>query len=317
MDPEKISYQQQREFGEIFNIAVKFIRQNFKVLILSLIYIAGPFILLTSIANVIYSNSITQTLADLFRNKHFRLFDLFNYQYFISFVIAALSNLIITAVVFEFMLLYFKYPTKEITISTVGKGILKDFGKLALTMFVFYLIGIVVIVVFGGISIGLSSVHWGFTIFLVIVLIILLILFGPNLLYLLSTTYLVRVFGNDSVLDSFGKTQKAMKDNFWWTWLLMLCLFVISMIIGIAMNIPAGFVQFMISVTHMNISEFKTLFSILTTITSTLHILLTSFLLIFIAFNHFSLIEKKDGVGLIQRINEIGQSKKQTFDQEY
>ncbi|MDQ3046570.1 MAG: hypothetical protein M3R27_03410 [Bacteroidota bacterium] len=333
MMQEKISYNQERDFGSTFNIAIKFIRENFKILIQSITFIAGPFILLSAIATVLYQNSIAQAAGNLFRDGRFHFFDLINYQYGISFIISSLSNLIMTAVVFEVMKLYSIMPASEITVSKVGIALLNDFKKLFWTMILFYLIIVGIGIVVGGISIGFSTAHWGFAVLAIFLLVIFLLLAGPNVMYILSITYLVRIVEqNDEqhrdewmgkpkawqgVVKAINRARFGMKSNYWWTWLMMLCLFIIVMIIAVALNLPASILGFIIGLTHMDATEYSTLFSIMKVATNTFYLILSAFVFIIMAFHHFSVMESKEGTGLMARINEIGQKQAHEFNQDY
>ena len=66
---EKITFRQARDFGEIFNVSVKFLRQNVKLFFQSLIYIAGPFVLISAIAGAFYqSSALSMHVIDAWRS---------------------------------------------------------------------------------------------------------------------------------------------------------------------------------------------------------------------------------------------------------
>ena len=50
---EKIEFRKVRDFGEVLNASITFIRQNFKSVMRSLLFIAGPFLLVGSVTPVI------------------------------------------------------------------------------------------------------------------------------------------------------------------------------------------------------------------------------------------------------------------------
>jgi hypothetical protein len=59
---EKINFRQTRDFTEVFNVSIKFLRQNFKLFFKSIILVAGPFLLLSAIATGFYqSNAVGLT----------------------------------------------------------------------------------------------------------------------------------------------------------------------------------------------------------------------------------------------------------------
>lgn len=51
---EKIEYNKERDFSETLSASVAFIRQNFKLLISAILFLAGPLLLLNAILISIY-----------------------------------------------------------------------------------------------------------------------------------------------------------------------------------------------------------------------------------------------------------------------
>ena len=58
MTQNKIEFQRYRDFGQIINSTFEFIRQNFLPLLKSLIFITGPFLLITGLLLGFYQKSI-------------------------------------------------------------------------------------------------------------------------------------------------------------------------------------------------------------------------------------------------------------------
>ncbi len=68
MNPQKIEFQRYRDFGQIINATFEFLRENFKQLAKAVIFLVGPFILLTGIFGGLYQKdlfSFTSTVTSL------------------------------------------------------------------------------------------------------------------------------------------------------------------------------------------------------------------------------------------------------------
>ena len=105
MSEAKINFNVTRDFGETFNVSIKFLRQNFKMYFLTVILIAGPFVLLTSFASAFYDSSII-TKTSLVRAG--RLYNVSPYSigYFLSVSSQFIAWLALMCTNYSFMLVY-------------------------------------------------------------------------------------------------------------------------------------------------------------------------------------------------------------------
>src|SRR3972149_5114405 len=102
---EKINFRQVRDFGETFNVTVKFFRQNFKLFFQSLIFIAGPFILISAIAGAFYQSNAAN-LFSFTRTGSSDIFSQFGWTYFVFIIAAVIANIMLLGTVFGFMINY-------------------------------------------------------------------------------------------------------------------------------------------------------------------------------------------------------------------
>src|SRR3954470_21352007 len=104
---EKINFRQARDFGETFNVSVTFLRQNFKIFFLSILFLAGPFVLVSAIAGAFYqSHAISMfSIGTLGKGNPFsRILDQFGWEYLIFILTTILSSLSLLTVVYSFMI---------------------------------------------------------------------------------------------------------------------------------------------------------------------------------------------------------------------
>ena len=134
---QKIELRKTRDFSAKINITFEFIRQNFKMLAKSIIYISGPFILVEGLFMGIYQQ---KTLAfgpvpGYFGDNLRNVFSWFGIA-MIFLVFAYITSLI---VVNEFVRLYeIKEDPKTIEVAEIWEGVKENFFKM-------FLAGIVVV----------------------------------------------------------------------------------------------------------------------------------------------------------------------------
>jgi hypothetical protein len=120
-------------------------------------------------------------------------------------------------------------------------------------------------------------------------------------------------------LEAFGKTREAMRDNFWWTWVIVVCSSIGVGLAGLVFAMPQFAYQMVITFSNMRGEGEETSigFIVVATICTFFSTLLYSVLYIINGVHYYSLAEKKDGQGLMERINEIGNTPPPNVNQQY
>lgn len=314
MKKETINFRVARDFGETFNISVKFLRQNFKLMFQSLIFIAGPFILITAIAGAMYQSSVlTSPLRSANPLANIGL------AYILFILASVVSNLVLLGTVFSFMLEYMEKGYGNFGVNDVAKRLRKNIGNILSVFFTFTFL----IVIFAGAMVGIfiaagnaSPIIVGLLAFM---LVIAMLIVGPPIFWQLSVVYLAKMIDDDGVFDAYGRTRMVMKSNFWWTWVMVVCSGLAVGIISFVFSLPQVIFQMvlMISKIRGGNAETSIAFLIVATVCTFCVSLLYSILYVINAFHYFSLAEKKEGTGLMERINEIGQTPVNDVDQQY
>ncbi|MBL0328339.1 MAG: hypothetical protein IPP64_02700 [Bacteroidetes bacterium] len=327
MNQEKINLRQVRDFGETFNTSVKFVRQNFKLFFQSLLFIAGPFLLISSIAGAFYqANAITMQsklqsgIASAYATDPMDIIlDQFGWTYFIFIIASILANLALVGTVYAFILNYIEKGPGQFTVNDISSTLLKNAGGIlgiffGLTLLIILIVGGVVAL---GVAIGFAVPALGI-LFLVAAFFGMLILFPP-LIWQLSVVYLVRMEEGTGVLGSYGKTKEVMRGNFWWTWLIVVCSSFGIGIIGIIFSLPQVAYQLVLTFSSLKGGENETSigFVIVATLCTFCTTMLYSFMYVINGVHYYSLAEKNDGKGLMERINEIGTTPTTNVNQHY
>ncbi|HEX8516719.1 MAG TPA: hypothetical protein VF868_11005 [Bacteroidia bacterium] len=316
MNSEKINFRVARDFGETFNVSIKFLRQNFRLLIQSLIFMAGPFILLTAICGAYYQANAIETFS-IGQARH--PLANFGLNYFLFILAGIVSNLAIIGTVYSFMIEYMDKGYGNFNLNDVGRRLRNNIGNIlsvffSLTLLILLFLGAII-----GVFIAIGSAAPWLAVLLGVCAVIALLIFFPPLMWQLSVVYMVKMSEDENVFDSFGRTKSVMRGNFWWTWVIVICATMAIGVISFVFSIPQVAYQMisMISRARGNTSDVSIIFLIVATMCTFCTSLIYSLLYIINAFHYFSLAEKQDGTGLMDRINEIGQTPAQNVEKQY
>ncbi len=314
---ENINFKIARDFGETFNISVKFLRQNFSSFFICLLFLAGPFILSYSLILAHYDSVIIDKTALVKAGLLYNI-KIYNWEYFLSLLLQILSYLSIICTTYSYMIVYSEKGKGNFTVADVAKKMNAHIGKITggflLYSFLTTIFIVALVYIIG--MIGNSSNFFG--VLMVILIFIGILLVGPNLLWQINTVFLVILIENEIPLSAYGRTREVMKDNFWWTWLLVVCgLFTISLL-SVLFLLPS-YLYTLINYygTAESVQETSILYIIVSAVCTFLGTITNSIFYVISTFHYYSLAEKKDGKGLLERINEIGISQKNITEQQF
>lgn len=316
MNQEKINFRVSRDFGETFNVSIKFLRQNFKLFLQSLLFIAGPFLLISSIAGAFYQSSAINAFSWARAGNPFSQFGI---SYFLFILAAIISNLVLMGTVFSFMLEYMEKGFGNFNLSDVAKRLTVNIGNILSVFFSLTFLIVIFLGAFIGILFVIGNSSPALVAIIAILFVIAMIILFPPFMWQLSAVYIVKMVENDSVFDSFGKTKFVMKGNFWWTWVIVVCGSLAVWIVSIVFSLPQAAMQIflMFSKTANSGSEINIVFIIVATICTFCTTMVYSIFYVLTTFHYFSLEEQKEGKGLMEKINEIGQTPNNNVDQQY
>ncbi|MDP1744326.1 MAG: hypothetical protein Q8L90_02040 [Bacteroidota bacterium] len=315
---EKINFRQARDFGETFNVSVKFLRQNLKLFFQSLIYIAGPFVLISAIAGAFYQSSALSMLS-IARMGQSNLFSQFGWTYLIFILATIVANMLLLATVFSFMINYMEKGPGGFTVNDVGRTVIKNIGNIFSVFFLLLLLAIVAVALVFGIVFGIASAAPVLGVLFGIALFFGLLILLPSLMWQLSVVYLVKMKEDGSALNALGRTRQVMRGNFWWTWIIMVCAVMAVGLISFIFALPQAVYQIVLMFSHLKdaSNDVSIPFLIVASVCTFCSTLLYSGLYVISAFHYFSLAEQKDNIGLMERIDEIGKTPNNNVEQHY
>ena len=286
MEPyPKISFYEKRDFGEKINVTFAFLRQNLVPLGKSILFIAGPFILLVAVVAGIYQATVFNMGSD---PGAFDFTGLLTQGSLTSFLSIFVSALLVT-VVYAYLVLYVEREDyQHITVADVWDKAKQHYLTMVLSVFVYSALMVV-----------------GF-----------IFLFIPGLIVLaaLSFLFIIQMKERISFGEAFSRCFKLVSDNYLSTLGLILVtailISIISMIVILPLTIALGVPAF------FSISEapdmantdgvFKVLFIAVQVVSSLISYLLYAILLVAVAFQYANLVEKKEAAGLLESVETIG-----------
>jgi len=288
---------QKRDFGEKINATFTFLRDNFVPLGKSLLYIAGPAVLLVGIFNALSASNLFFNDGDVSPEEVLTSAGGIG----IAGLLALLTVPLVIGVVYGYMSLYFeKDNLEEIQVGDVWEKVKENY-----------------------LSILLSSIV---TSVLVVIGFIFLIIPGFILLTAFSLIFVLLVKERISFGEAFSRCFKLVSDHYLSTLGLLLVMIILQSIVTSAFNLPliifTGAGAFLSASGDLDMENSSALVQALFIIFQVISTLGSQFMyaitLVAIAFQYGNLVEKKESAGLMEEVATIGQEKNHdTEDERY
>lgn len=279
-----------RDLGALVTLTFDFIRVHFRPLGRAVLFLAGPFIAaLAVISGVVLVDMLDvsqfdydpETTSDPALVSQF--VDMLG-GFAATIILSIIVTSILLAVVNAYIVIYAeRRGDGEITVADVRERVMSDLGIVISTLFM--------------------------TTILTVLGMFLLFVPGIYLSVALSIALAVRTVERKGLFESFSRSFSLISGHWWMTFGLMLVMLIINSFIGMVFAIPQYIVMGITAVTGIEgePSPAMHLFLVITTIIQTFGSnLLTSLLVTALTFNYFNLVERKEGVGSRERIDQIG-----------
>lgn len=303
-----------RDFGNKMNVTFEFVKQNFKALTKSILFIAGPPILVASmlIGSFIgdFFNLATlgtsgdpELLQQYFMSVNFWL------QLVLIFVFFLVSGVTTIATINNYILLYSEKRSNKIEVNEVWERVRATFWMYLGTMFLFSLLAIVVYALMFLPVILLAAISPWLIFFGVIFLIVgfFYILVGSSLVFIVRAYEKISFFG--AIMRSF----RLVQGKWWSTFGLITVLYLIVGTVAYLFLIPWYAITLTSTLHNLSAStvqEPSSGYQLMTMFFFTLYYLVQMILYslpnVGIAFQYFNLVERKEARGLMDQIDSIG-----------
>lgn len=279
---KKIEFKKVRKFGEIIDDTFQFIKQNFKLLCKSFFIITGPVLLPLSILSGLQNADTFREMAQTVQETDITApAEILGYKYFLIMILSLVFFTLLQLIVYELVILYIKDKENAVDTPRIWNSVKQDFFMIFFTN-----IGLFIVL-------GFSMVLLVFPFFYFAIV--------------LSITPIVRIQERIGFFKSIGRSMRLMSGNWWITLGILIILFIIFMIFAGVMGLPYyGLILFvMLSESTIQQLEYYNLLFIVTTAMYLISYILYTIPIIGIAFQYYNLVEKKDGAGLLEKVETI------------
>ena len=294
---EKITFRQERDFGDVLNATFQFLRQNVKLLAKSLLFIAGPAFVLSVIINpmsgasgLLFNPAAMEAMDTDLGGSSMALF-------FTRIGLGVLLNLLglalATAVVNEFVVLYQDRGPSRFEVEEVWRQARRSVWKVIGTWLLLGLLFGVSLVIVLVPCIGALAYFVGF-IYLGVVL---------------SLAFIAQSREGVGVLESLSRSRALARDNWWLTAGVLFVAGFVYQILASSFAMPAMILNMVAMFHGMEVEGVAGFYRIpiilFTSIAALGGLMLYAVPLTAAAFQYFSLVEHKEKAGLMERVEAI------------
>ncbi len=280
MAQQKVELRQIRDFGQNISDAFLFIKQNGGPLIKSYLAICAIFMLAEGIFTGFYQARYMGILSRILGGmgeRRLRMGEVLDQNYFIMLFLSLLTIVCMQLTIGAYMKYYLEHDEKP-TIKEVWDLFKKYFLRVFIFNFCAYL------------AFGLA--------------LLACLLPGIYLMIVLTPLTFVIMIEDQDLSGAFQRCFDIIKENFWPSFAIYLVSYLIFSIggwmVGGTLSIIGGVLAYL-STSDVN--------STIGVVSSFLNIFIKFFYIFYfvcVGLNYFSLVEMRDGTGLLGRINEIG-----------
>ena len=280
---QHFKFRKVRDFGTVMNDSFDFIRLDFKRLGKTILIYVLPFFVLTGILLAyfqinLFSSFFSDTASpeNAVANMYLKMIP--------SYIVMLLNYTVLTAVIYQHINLYQK-RNGDFTPEELWPDIL----PVVLKIFVVYLVSFIIVV--------LASFFF--------------LIPGIYLGIVFSFLPAAVVFEQLSLGKAMNRSFAVIKDNWWRTFGIIflggLIVYILSIVVSIPLFITTAFRTFHAASNNAQPQVFSTGYIIVSTIISMFQNLAYGLVLIFVAIQYFSLVEKKERTTLQAKIDKLAE----------
>lgn len=305
--PPPLRFERIRSFGRIFGDTRRFVRENFAVFFKSIIFLAGPIALITCTLEKFYEvNMIGDTIAA----SAMHVGSFLAKEQILSQLRWAINGLVTAIVVSHFVKVYREKGQGKFEVGDVTKSIFRDIlGNLLTFLVMFFAVAFVGIVI-GYMLYGMAEVSIGSAIVITAGASLAYFLIRFPFWYFVFSVFIARTSsGTKNVFAGMSLAGKVFSGNWWWTWVLMFCMWLLLYIIGTCISLPASIIAGLARLASLDpekVTDWKLIESILLSLAEFGKTIINSVFMITVAMQFYSLKERVDGEGTKVIVEMIG-----------
>ncbi len=279
---KKFKFRKVRGFSDCISTTFDFTRMNYKMLFKIFVRIPGPLIL---IASAIIAYSVTDMIGQIGTRSYQQtneLTDLFPFSGYLilGWIVFMIASLLLSASVNEYIVMYEK--SEDPSVITIS-----DIFQRAKNRFWTYL---------GGGIVAILMVSAAF-----VLLIIPGIYVGISIVFL----YIIISAENLPVGKAISRSFKVISGNWWAIFGFLIVMGIILLFISYLIQIPLVILNTFLLIKQSGSMLYKSMYIMSTTISYIVYSATSAITSIAVAIYYYSIVEKKEQVGLQQEINKM------------
>ncbi len=308
MEQRVFEVRQVRSFDQVLSATFTFIRILLKPLFRSLVTIAGPFLLVGGIIyGFVYGDILTLAATagnPTAYNNAFSDVAGFVVQIIVASILIIAAGLLLFTAINSFIILY----TDRGVPPTPAETWQRTRQSLGLVIGTGFMLGLISVVVFGVTAVIAATLGDAGP----IVFILLMFLLFPLFIYLavnLSPIFFVRMQEPIGLFEAINRCFSLIRGYWWQTFGILLIIYILTTVIGYTFAIP----QFMlIGIQAATAGKSDIMWSVLTIALTAITFIISQFASsvlfnVSIALQYYSLVERKEALGLRNRVQELEQ----------
>lgn len=283
---EKIEFKKIREFGDIINDTIHFIKQNFKPLLKAYLVLCGFFLIASALNSIFLQLQLKSIVQGGTRYEYtggpFSLMRNFALNYLLMMVFVMLNYTAISLTVLAYIALYIRKGNVAPTLAEVWSYFKYYFFRMlgsGIVMTIFIMLSFLCCIVPG--------------------------------FYVLPAVfifYAVLVFENAGFSFSFNRAFQLVKNEWWITFATILVVYFIYYACAMVIQVPAMVISLASSFTQHEGLVTGT-YGAITSIAQQLSQVFMIIPLVASALIYFNLVERKESSGLMEKIDSFGEQK--------
>lgn len=310
--PEPLRFDRVRGFGRIMADTRNFIRDNFVVFFKTILFLVWPIALLTCALQTFYQVNLVDPDEGKFND---RLGSYIALSAIYSQLRWAINGFVTVMVVSHFIKVYREKGQGKFEVNDVSKSILRDlFGNL-LAFVILFLSVIIISIILGYLIYGMAEVSVGAAFLLIGAGALGYFLIRFPFWYFIFSVFFARTSGSKpiNVFAAMGLAGRVFSGNWWMSWVIFFCMWLLLYIIGTLVSLPAQAAGSLIQLFSYEIDQSSTDWMLIQTVLISIgefaKTIINSVFCISVALQFYSLKEKMDGEGTMQLVNSIGTKK--------
>ncbi|MBC3540948.1 hypothetical protein ACFSC6_06965 [Rufibacter sediminis] len=282
MKDQLIEFRLERNAGQKLNATIGFLRQNFRPLFKCLLLYVVPFALLAGIFSGIYQNSLLKEVSGAVQYGSMGAYsfaqNVKSLHYWASLFFSLVSFVLLSLTIYSYMQQY-QLQQGRVEAPEVWGNVKRNFISVLYSS-----VGVVFII-------GLAT----------------LLLVVPGIYVSVALCLFVMVMLHEEVgfLDAVERCFYLIKGHWWPSFGFLLLALVVQGVIGFVVALPS-MVVYVLRIFHLPGGESDALLLVAGSFSTFIGLLLYAFTVTAIGFLYFDLVEKKDGVGLLEQVSQIG-----------